>query len=93
MFKLGIVLIFVGMILALVAILLPILQLPLGQPSVSGAWCVLVGFIPLCFGMGEFPAQLVMITLALALVLVVISIVFFIYSTKRAKEVISLHTT
>ncbi|MEM1612365.1 MAG: hypothetical protein QXH02_03315 [Desulfurococcaceae archaeon] len=82
--KLGVVLVFVGMILAVIATFLQ----ALGGISVSGGGCIVVGFIPVCFGVGEHALPAIMIVLVLAIALVVISLLFMTYAHRRIKETI-----
>lgn len=79
LFRLGLYLLFAGFALAFVAALLPALAAALGaggQPvGVSGAGCVLVMFVPICFGAGEWALPLMVSAAAIAAVLVVLSLV------------------
>lgn len=74
LFKVGLTFIILGFALAFVAVLLPI---ALGTASssqginVSGGGCVVIMFIPICFGVGEYPLIPIMVSAVLALLLMV----------------------
>lgn len=88
LFKLGLVLVFAGMILAVVAMFLPLLITAPSSISVSSGGCVIVGFIPICFGVGEHALPVILIALVLAIVLVAISLVLTIYTSKKTREIV-----
>lgn len=70
------VLILAGMILiALALLIIPFLMMS-SSPSVSGGACVVILFLPICFGLGEQPLLMVVITMLLALVMIVVSYLF-----------------
>ncbi|MET1159810.1 MAG: hypothetical protein ABWW65_02505 [Thermoprotei archaeon] len=75
--KLGLVLVFTGIILALIAAFLPLLLAPLqqGETRISGAACILLFFIPICFSYGELAPLLMIVSLVLVIVVVVVLIV------------------
>jgi len=86
--RVGIALVFIGMALAFVAALLPvILQLSSAEPgsvSIGGGGCIIIFFIPICFGVGE-PVLLVPM-LALAAVLAIASLVIGYMMFRRARS-------
>lgn len=73
--KLGFVLITAGIVLAIIAVVVPPLLLALQQPEqvstgVGGAGCIVVFFIPICFGFGSQQLVLPLIALAIAVTLI-----------------------
>lgn len=89
--KLGFILIFLGFITAFVGVLIPIL-LTLLEPTKVGigvGGCIVVFFIPICFGYGEPAVPMMIIMLVLALALIIVSFLMFraIRKTTHVKNV------
>lgn len=79
-FKAGLALFFIGFALAFAAALVPLFTATLeaGRDraiSVSGGGCVLIMFVPICFGVGEAALPLMVIAVALAVVLTLLGLV------------------
>jgi len=93
LYKTGLVLVFIGVILAFAAALLPLLLVALspvaegGKVEVAGGGCIVIGFIPVCFGYGN--PLLVVVLLVAALIVVVISYVLVKSTLKELKAVSS----
>lgn len=84
--KLGFILIFVGIILSIAVILIPILTVVFNIErieDVSVGGCVLIFFIPICFGYGTTALHLLIIAIALALLVMIISLAMFIKTKKN----------
>lgn len=80
MFRAGLLLFFIGFALAFVAVTLPLLMVALGveggrQVSVSGGGCVLILFVPICFGVGEAALPLMVLATVLAVALVLVGLI------------------
>ncbi len=77
LFRLGLYLLLAGFALAFAAaLLIPLAAALGGQPAgVSGAGCVLVVFVPICFGIGEAALPLMVAALAAVALLAVLSFV------------------
>ncbi|MEM1677698.1 MAG: hypothetical protein QXV81_07235 [Ignisphaera sp.] len=76
--KLGFILILIGIVIAFIAILIPLFTIPLtGDIKISGGGCIILFFIPICFGYGEFAIQLIMLAIALAIVLAIVYLVIY----------------
>ncbi|MEM5823099.1 MAG: hypothetical protein QXH34_08570, partial [Ignisphaera sp.] len=45
--------------------------------KISGGGCIILFFIPVCFGYGEFAIQLIMLAIALAIVLAIVYLVIY----------------
>lgn len=88
LFKLGLVLVFAGIILAVIAALLPLLLVApeTGGVSATGGGCVVVFFVPVCFGVGEQAHVALLLAIALAVVLVVVLLLFNAWITKTLRE-------
>lgn len=77
--KLSILLLLAGFVLVFLAALLPVLTSGSQATTSSGvAGCVILFFIPICFGLGESGVVPVMIVLSLALTLVLLVATFLI---------------
>jgi uncharacterized membrane protein len=77
---LGFILLIAGVIIAFVSTLIPFIAGLLsgfggGEVKVTGGGCVVVFFIPICFGYGD-PLILILL-MAVAIVLVVVSFIIF----------------
>lgn len=76
--RLGFILILIGMLIAFIAILLPLFTIPLaGDIKISGGGCIILFFVPICFGYGEFAIQLIVLAIALAIMLAIVYFVIF----------------
>ena len=89
--KLGLLLIFAGIIITFLAILLPLL---LTTPeststSVTGGGCIMIFFIPICFGIGEQAHLALLLAVILSIILVVILILLHTWILKPLKKAIS----
>lgn len=82
--KLGVVLVFVGMILAVIAALLQ----ALGEVSAPSKGNVIICVIPICFGVGEHALPAIVIALVLTIVLIIVSLVFVTYAHRRIGETV-----
>ncbi len=72
--KLGFILIVIGIIMVFIAAIAPlftIITTNIANVEISGAGCIVLFFIPICFGYGEFALQLIIIAIILAIVLAV----------------------
>lgn len=88
--KLGFVFVFVGIILAVIAVLLQALR----EVSTPGEGHVIVCVIPICFGVGKNALPMIMIVLALTIALIIVSLVFMTHMYKRIiKETIPHNAT
>lgn len=76
LFKLGLIVIFVGFALAFAATLVLTLTAiwGVGEVKVTGGGCVVIAFVPVCFGYGD--PLLLAVLMAVAIVLVAVSYVF-----------------
>jgi len=88
LFKLGLVLVFTGVVLTIVAALLPLLLVSpeTSSVSVTGGGCIVVFFIPICFGVGEQAQLALLLAVILTLVLVVVLIVFNTWILKTLRK-------
>ncbi|MEO3993187.1 MAG: hypothetical protein QN229_02600 [Desulfurococcaceae archaeon TW002] len=78
--KVSILLLLAGFMLVFLAMLLPILTLGGQATTPSGvAGCVILFFIPICFGFGESGILPFMIMLSLALTLILVVFTFLIF--------------
>jgi uncharacterized membrane protein len=73
--RLGLALIAVGVILAFLAALLPLLAAGAGEAGVAG--CVLVFFVPVCFGVGPLAPYLMVAAMLIALALLLVAYFLF----------------
>jgi len=77
--KTGILLLIAGFVLVFLAVLLPILTSVSQVTTSSGvAGCVILFFIPVCFGLGESGVVPLMIVLSLVLTLILVVFTFLI---------------
>jgi uncharacterized membrane protein len=77
---LGFILLIAGVIIAFVSTLIPFIAGLLGgfgggEVKVTGGGCVVVFFIPICFGYGD--SLILILLMAVAIVLVVVSFIVF----------------
>ena len=76
--KLGFTLIIVGLFLALMAAIIPLFIIPFTESiKVSGGGCIVILFIPICFGYGEFSLQLMLLAMILAIALIIVYLVVY----------------
>ncbi|MEM4487775.1 MAG: hypothetical protein QXK88_03100 [Desulfurococcaceae archaeon] len=88
LFKLGLVMILAGLVLAFIGTIIPLLKFKQDGSGVSittGA-CILIGFIPICFGAGDFPVHLLLIVVSMSLLLVLLSVLFSRHIFKGARR-------
>ena len=84
--RLGLYMVFAGIATVFIASLAMVLLgalAPLtsgGGVSGGGAFCIVLFFVPICFGAGEFPWPLAVVTVALALVGLAMFIVLLLVS-------------
>lgn len=77
LYRAGIILIVAGFILLFIAALLPLIVYLLspatgmGGIEVSGGGCILLFFIPICFGVGSQAILLIIVALIIALILMI----------------------
>ena len=86
LFKLGLILIFLGIILVIVATLLIPLFINQNNIQVSTGGCIILLFIPICFGVGEQSTLLLTIALTLALIIVIINLFFYITIKRKIRD-------
>lgn len=72
--ELGFVLIIVGFTLFFIAALLPLTFT--GNASVSGGGCIIIFFFPVCFGLGDQPVLMMVLSMVLAIALLTASYLF-----------------
>ncbi|MCS7112042.1 MAG: hypothetical protein N3D82_01460 [Ignisphaera sp.] len=90
--KLGFALILVGMIMAFTATIIPLfIALSAGNVEVSGGGCIVLFFVPVCFGYGEFALQLIILAIALAIVLAAVSFVIHRMTAASLKSDRAIH--
>lgn len=84
-FRAGLYLIIAGFVVAFAAALVPLLAVALGgRPAgVSGGGCVLVMFVPICFGVGEAALPLMLVSLLAVAVLAILGLAFLRWSVAR----------
>jgi uncharacterized membrane protein len=92
LFKLGLVLVFAGVIVAVVAVLLPLLIITheTSGVSVTGGGCIIVFFVPICFSVGENAQLALLLAVVLSIVLVVILILFYTWITNIRKQLVQV---
>jgi uncharacterized membrane protein len=90
--KLGLVLVFAGVIVAVVAALLPLLLITpeTSGVSVTSGGCIIVFFVPICFGVGEHAQLALLLAVVLSIVLVVILILFYTWITSIRKQLVQV---
>jgi len=72
--RIGHLLILSGFLLAFIAMLLiPILAILSGNASLSFSGCIVILFFPICFGVGDKPLLLILVSMLLAIVLMILS--------------------
>ncbi|MEM3926131.1 MAG: hypothetical protein QXU13_00880 [Desulfurococcaceae archaeon] len=99
LYLLGFTLIFIGVILAMVSAFLPLLFTMIdGKATIKGGdidvkigagWCIVVFFIPICFGFGEYATLLMVLVIALAIVLVLTSYLLYRHVKKQTSYIAS----
>lgn len=83
MFRVGLVLIFAGVVLLFTAIAISFFGIADGEVNVSAGGCVLIGFIPICFGVGENMANFILLALLLSIVLIITTLMLMFYASKE----------
>lgn len=83
--KLGFVLILIGFLIVFIATLLPMLMAihREGAIEIGGGGCIILLFIPICFGYGEAHLVLPLIIVAMILTLAVLIIGFLMFREAR----------
>lgn len=79
LFNLSLALLILGFILAFIAVLIPLFSIAVSPRegagvSVTGSGCVLIMFVPICFGVGEHALPMMVLAVVLAVVVVLLSI-------------------
>lgn len=89
LFKLGLLLIFIGIALAFMATILPLMLVGFetSRINVTGGGCIIVFFIPICFGVGEQATQALLLAVVLVIILVAVILLFNTWILKSAKQV------
>jgi uncharacterized membrane protein len=90
----GLALVIIGFAVAFIAALLPVFTIAFQQPvrvyNVTGGvgGCILLFFIPICFGFGPqlFIWPLVIVALVLAIVVIVVGYLVYRWSVRVARE-------
>ncbi|MEM3960233.1 MAG: hypothetical protein QW200_07940 [Ignisphaera sp.] len=83
LYKAGIILIIAGFILLFIAALLPLtiyLLSPatgMGSVEIGGGGCILLFFIPICFGVGSQAVLLIIVALILALIAMIFGYIIY----------------
>jgi uncharacterized membrane protein len=76
--KLGFVFILIGFFIVFIAVLIPLFTIAFSDGiKISGGGCIVLLFIPICFGYGEFALQLIVIAIVLAMALILISFIVY----------------
>jgi len=83
--KLGFALILAGFALAFAAVLVAALSVAQGGAASVGG-CVLILFVPICFGVGSLAPYLLVVVLALALALVALSLLLWRWALGEAQR-------
>jgi len=88
LFKLGLVLIFAGIALIFITALLPLLLVGFEtrEVNITSAGCIIVFFIPVCFGVGEHAQQLLLLAVILAIILVALIALLNMWILKTLKK-------
>ncbi|MCS7102327.1 MAG: hypothetical protein NZ992_00400 [Candidatus Korarchaeum sp.] len=72
--RLAHVLILVGVTISILTFLMiPMLAILSSSPSVSGGGCVIILFLPICFGFGEQPLLMAIIAMLMSLIIIAVS--------------------
>jgi uncharacterized membrane protein len=74
--EIGLIMIFLGILLFLIAATLPMLSLTKGA-EISGGGCIIILFFPICFGYGKASSLLILASIILVIVLVAFSYLIF----------------
>lgn len=86
-FKLGLLLIIIGIVLAFTATILPLILVGFktSEISITGGDCIILFFIPICFGVGEQAVQALLVAVILAVILVVVIVILNMWILRRLK--------
>lgn len=79
--KIGLTLILLGFAIAFIAILIPMLFLLIEGGEIGVGGCVLILFIPICFGYGNLAIPLIVVAAILMLVVTIVGV--FVYTSMR----------
>lgn len=85
LWRVGVILVVAGFILALLAALLPLLAAPHARIGVGG--CVVVLFVPVCFGVGNQPLLLLVVAIALSIFLLAIALLVWRTLAREAYQI------
>jgi uncharacterized membrane protein len=92
LFKTGLILLFTGVLIAFIAAIIPLFIAVSEGVHISTGGCILIGFIPICFGSGEYALHMAIIAIILTLTLMIIAFALMIYINRRTREYMgSLH--
>ena len=84
---LGFIIVFIGILIIIIASILMVFSQPIqdsgGRVNVGG--CIIIGFIPICFGYGEPWVMVLAIILTIILVIILLLLPYIIY--KRSIKV------
>jgi uncharacterized membrane protein len=83
--EIGLIMIFLGVLLFLVAATLPMLSLAKGV-EISGGGCIIILFFPICFGYGKASSLLILASIILAIVLMAFSYLIFRTISRHPEE-------
>lgn len=77
--RLGLIVILIGFTVAFIGILIPIYLVALGnvEAGVGAGVCIVLLFIPICFGYGEHALPLMILALGLALAILIVGLIVF----------------
>lgn len=85
LWKVGLALVLVGFALAVVAALLPLLATPSALTGVGG--CIVLLFVPICFGVGNLALPLLIAAAVLSILLLVVAFLVWRTLTREAQRV------
>jgi len=77
----GFIIVFIGIMVIIIASILMVFSQPMqdsgGRVNVGG--CIIIGFIPICFGYGDPWVMVLAITLTIVLVIILLLLPYIIY--------------
>ena len=79
--KLGFILIFIGFAIAILAAFLPLISSPISDHEIGVGGCIIVFFIPICFGTGTHGLGTIMMVIAIILAIILMVLAFIIFRT------------
>ena len=81
--RLGMILFFAGIVVSMIGILVAALGFTGSTMNVSTGFCVVILFIPICYGSGPMSSVLIVIALALSLAVILISVMLILVMRRR----------